>query len=162
MAGIYFKESQKIDLSWKWILFIALYVLMFWALIQQFSEVFDLTAIIAIGLSICLIVFFNIIIIIMKLETVIDEVKISYCYKPFHIKPREIKWGEISDFYVRYYKPLKEYGGYGIQRHFKNGRAFNVSGKYGLQLILKDGKKILIGTQKPKELEMLIAKLKRG
>ena len=160
MAGIYFKESQKIDLNWKWLIFISLYGIMFWALLQQFFEVFDLIAIITISLSICLIVFFNIIIIIMKLETVIDEAKISYCYKPFHIKPREIKRSEISEFYVRYYKPLKEYGGYGIQRHFKNGRAFNVSGKYGLQLILKDGKKILIGTQKPKELEMVIDKLK--
>lgn len=160
MVGIYFKETQRFNLSWKWMLFIAIYALMFWALIQQFAEVVDLTAIITISLSLCLIIFFNIVIVIMKLETLIDENKVTYQFKPFHNKPREIKWDEISEFFIRDYKPVKEYGGYGIQRRIKAGRAFTVSGKKGLQLILKDGKKILIGTHKPKELEMLIDKLK--
>ena len=160
MAGIYFKESQKIDLSWKWIFFIGLYVLMFWALIDQFSKEIDITAVSSIIFSLCLIIFFNIVIVIMKLDTEIDEAKISYRYKPFHVKPRIIYWDEISDFYTRDYKPLKEYGGHGLQRKLKYGRAFTVSGKKGLQLILKSGKKILIGTHKPKELEMVIDKLK--
>ena len=162
MAGIYFKETQRFNLSWKWIFFIAIYALMFWALIQQFSENFDLAAIISIIFSLCIIIFFNIVIIIMKLETLIDENIVSYQFKPFHIKPREIKWNKISEFYIRDYKPIKEYGGYGIQRRMKSGRAFIVSGNKGVQLLLKDGKKILIGTQKPKELEMIIEKLKRG
>jgi len=160
MAGIHFKESQKINLSWRWIFFIGLYALMFWALIQQFEEEIDISAIASIIFSLCLIILFNIIIIIMKLETEIDDSKISFRYKPFHVKPRIIYWDEISDFYIRYYKPLKEFGGYGIQRNIKNGKSFTVSGRDGLQLLLKDKRKILIGTQKPKELEMIIEKLK--
>ncbi len=160
MAGIYFKESQRIDLSWKWIFFIGLYVLMFWALLEQFSIETDIPAVSSIIFSLCLIIFFNIVVIIMRLDIEIDESKITYRYKPFHVKPRIIYWDDVSDFYIRYYKPFKEYGGHGLQRHFKNGKAFTVSGKNGLQLILKDGKKILIGTHKSKELEMVIDKIK--
>ncbi len=160
MAGIHFKESQKIDLSWKWLFFICLYGLMFWALSEQFSKETDIPAVSSIIFSLCLIILFNIVVIIMRLDIEIDEAKITYRYKPFHVKPRIIYWDDILDFYIRYYKPFKEYGGHGLQRHFKNGKAFTVSGKNGLQLILKDGKKILIGTHKPKELAMIIDKLK--
>ena len=156
MAGIHFKESQKIDLSWKWIFFIGLYILMLWALIEQFSNEIDITAVSSIIFSLCLIIFFNIVIVIMKLDTEIDEAKISYRYKPFHVKPRIIYWEDVSEYYTRDYKPMKEYGGHGLQRKLKYGRAFTVSGKKGLQLILKSGKKILIGTHKPKELERVI------
>jgi hypothetical protein len=96
----------------------------------------------------------------MRLDVDIDEVKITYRYKPFHVKPRIIYWDDVSDFYVRNYKPMREYGGHGLQRKMKYGRAFTVSGKNGLQLILKDGKKILFGTQKPQELERIIGKMK--
>jgi uncharacterized protein with PQ loop repeat len=160
MPGIYFKESQKISLSWKWIIFIALYVLMFWALIQQFKEEMDVSAVASIIFSLCLIFLFNIIIIIMKLETEIDESKISIRYKPFHVKPRVYYWEDISSFYIRHFKPLKEYGGHGIQRKMKYGRSFTVSGKNGMQLIFEDGKRILIGTQKPKELKRILEKIK--
>jgi len=43
---------------------------------------------------------------------------------------------------------------------FGKGRALNMSGNMGLQLELKDGKKLLIGTQKFEELEQLLQKIK--
>lgn len=159
--GVYFKESQHINLSWKWIFFIGLYALIFWAMVEQFSETIDLIAVTSIIFSLLIIVIFNVIVVIMKLDTDIDETKISYQYKPFHIKPREVLWSEVSEFYTRDYKPIREYGGHGIQRRIRKGRSFTVSGNKGLQLILKDGRKILIGTNKPKELEMVIEKVKK-
>lgn len=160
MAYIYFKETQKLNLRWKWIFFIALYIIMFWALYYQMNEKFDFSAVISITFSLCMIFLLNIVVITMKLETEIDESRIIYRYKPFHLKPKIIYWNEVSDFYIRIYKPYKEYGGYGLQRKMKYGRAFTVSGKTGLQLLFKDGKKILIGTQKPKEIEMIVGKIK--
>ncbi len=41
-------------------------------------------------------------------------------------------------------------------RYGPKGTAYNVSGKIGLQLELKNGKKILIGTRKPEEIENLL------
>lgn len=160
MAGLYFKESQKANLGWRWIFFIGLYILMFWALIQQFGEEVDISAIASIIFSLCLIILFNIIIIIMRLETEINEKEIRIRYKPFHVKPRIFRWDEVSKFYLRDFKPIREYGGHGIQRKLKYGKSFTVSGTKGLQLILKDGKKILVGTHKPKKLQMTIEKIK--
>jgi hypothetical protein len=160
MVSLYFKELQKVNLTWKWIFFIGLYVLMLWALVEQFKVNGDIPATISILFSLIILMLFNCIVIVMRLDTKIDETGISYRFKPFHSKPREIRWDVIADFYLRDYKPLREFGGYGIQRRRGKGRAFTISGNKGLQLVLKDGKKILIGTQKPKELKLLIDKLK--
>lgn len=160
MANLHFKESQKNKLTWYSIFFICLYGLMFWALYDILKEEEDVAAMVSIVFSICLIVFFHIVVIIMRLDVEIDEAKITYRFKPFHVKPRIIYWEDVSDFYIRDYRPVMEYGGHGLKRKMKYGKSFTVSGKKGLQLILKDGKKILFGTQKPQELERIVGKLK--
>jgi hypothetical protein len=53
---------------------------------------------------------------------------------------------EIQRYEIRKYSPLLDYGGWGIKKRFKWGRAYNVSGNIGLQLYLKTGKKVLFGT----------------
>ena len=161
MAGTHFKETQDINLGWRWIFFIGMYVLMCWALVEQFRNALDVTAIISIIFSLVILIIFNVIVLIMSLETEIDDFTLSYRYKPFHAKPKEISWDNVSEFYLRNYKPFREFGGHGIQRRHRRGRSYTISGTTGLQVILKDGKKILVGTQKPKELLMIIEKLKK-
>ncbi len=164
MAKIYFSENQKVNLGWKWIFFISLYVALIWALLENTNPDSnsnpDLQAVIAISFSMVAIVIFNVLTVLMHLETTIDENKISVRFKPFHRKPKSFRWDEIEDFYIRYYKPVRDYGSYGIQRNIKHGLAYIVSGKYGLQLLLKSGKKVLIGTQKIKELERIVDLIK--
>jgi hypothetical protein len=160
MAGIYFKESQKFKMTWIWALFICLYSVMFWSFRALLTEELEFVALATMIISLCMIVILNVVVIIMRLDVEIDEAKITYRYKPFHVKPRIIYWEDVSDFYTRDYRPLREYGGHGLKRKMKYGKSFTVSGKKGLQLILKDGKKILFGTQKPQELERIIGKLK--
>jgi hypothetical protein len=58
----------------------------------------------------------------------------------------------VSEYYARVYRPILEYGGWGIRCGFKGARAYNVSGNKGVQLILQNGKRLLIGSQKPDEL----------
>ncbi len=98
------------------------------------------------------------------LITKIDEKGIYYRYKPFHKKYRNIKWDEIDKCYIRIYRPMMEYGGYGYRTAFnkKHGKAFNVRGKIGLQLELKNGDKILLGTQKSDELKSFLNKIKKS
>ena len=56
---------------------------------------------------------------------------------------------EIDRFEIREYKPIKEYGGWGMKQGKKGvGKAYSVSGNIGLQLYLTNGKKVLIGTQR--------------
>ena len=66
----------------------------------------------------------------------------------------------MSKCYVREYSPIAEYGGWGLRGgFFGKGSALNVSGNKGLQLELKNNKKILIGTNKPKELSETLSKI---
>jgi hypothetical protein len=53
---------------------------------------------------------------------------------------------------VREYSPIKEYGGWGIRVSKWNGRAYNAFGNQGVQLELKTGALVLIGSQRPQEL----------
>ncbi len=90
----------------------------------------------------------------------IVEVKsdgISVRYSPFMLK-RFIAWSELLTYEVREYHPIAEYGGWGIKYSYKYGRAYNVSGNLGVQLVLKDEKQILIGSLRPDELQMAIDK----
>ena len=90
-----------------------------------------------------------------KMETEITDTGIKYRFFPFQIAFREISWEDVQSAEIRTYKPLKEYGGWGI-RYGKNGRAINVNGNQGLQLVLKNGKRLLLGTGKADELSILL------
>ncbi len=96
----------------------------------------------------------------IKLKTSIDEIGIHYKFTPFHFSRKTIRWNEIEKCFVRTYNPIKEYGGWGYRTSFgkKKGSAFNVKGNLGIQLELKSGKKLLIGTQKEIEVRETISR----
>jgi len=91
--------------------------------------------------------FFN-----LKLKTRIDEKGVYFQFYPVHFSSRLISWDEISTCYIRRYNAIFEYGGWGFRIGItkKIGRAYSVQGNIGLQIELKNGKKILIGTKKKK------------
>lgn len=59
---------------------------------------------------------------------------------------------EIETAEVREYSPLREYGGWGV-RSGPGGKAYNAYGNRGLQLVVRGGRRVLIGSQRPEELE---------
>lgn len=89
---------------------------------------------------------------LMKLETQIYSDQIRYKFSPFKRKWQIIYKQDIRSYTIREYKAFKEYGGRG-HRYGKSGRAMTLGGKSGLQLIMNGDEKILIGTQKPEEME---------
>lgn len=98
----------------------------------------------------------------MSLKTRIDEKEIQFSFKPF-LRNRSYKWNELSKVWVRKYKPISEFGGWGFKGGRlwgNNGRAYNVWGDKGLQLELKNGKRILVGTQNHNELVIFLKRLK--
>ncbi len=50
-----------------------------------------------------------------KLTTLYDEKGITYQFFPFQWKFKHIAWSDIEKAYIRKYKPLLEYGGWGHQ-----------------------------------------------
>jgi hypothetical protein len=101
-----------------------------------------------------------------RLEVYLNNDGIFYRFLPFIFNFKNIKLAEIETYNFRKYSPIFEYGGWGIRYAFKNGWAFNVSGNMGLQIVKKDKKRILFGTQKPNEffmaLDSLIKNRKQG
>lgn len=84
----------------------------------------------------------------MKFELKIYNDRIQYRFFPMVFRYRTILPTEIGRFEIRKYKPIVDYGGWGVRRRFKWGRAYTVSGNIGLQIYLANGKKILFGTQR--------------
>jgi hypothetical protein len=90
-----------------------------------------------------------------RLEVRVDDEAVHIRFRPFHLRGRRIALGEIAEAKARTYRPLAEYGGWGIRYGF-SGMAYNVSGDEGVQLSLKNGKRILLGSQRSRELEAAI------
>ncbi|MBM7615756.1 DUF6141 family protein [Alkaliphilus hydrothermalis] len=84
----------------------------------------------------------------LNLTTEVRNDGIYYKFSPMHIKWQRISFEEIEGCEVKKYRPFREYGGYGI-RYTLKGKAYNVSGVMGIQLLLRNGKRVLIGTQEP-------------
>lgn len=162
---IQFKEKQKFTQWWFWLLIIGITCLFLFGLYQQLilkipfgdNPTSDSTLVLISLIPILIIILF----LISKLETEINELGVSYKFYPFHLSKKTIPWESIDKAYIRKYNPITEYGGWGFRLGlFGKGRALNMSGNMGLQLELKDGKKLLIGTQKFEELEQLLQKIK--
>ena len=161
---ILFSESQKFRQLWIWIALLAAEGIMLWGVAQQivFHHPFgskpapDGMLIAASLIPAAIIILFASI----RLDTSVSGSDISYRFFPFHLKPRSIAWDTIANAYVRRYSPLSEYGGWGIRYGLGGkGKAFNISGNRGLQLVMKNGKKILIGTGRAEELDAVISQL---
>ena len=75
---------------------------------------------------------------------------------------RRIGFSEIVGLEIRRYDPLLEYGGWGVRLGPK-GSAYMTSGNEGVQLRLRKGLPVLIGSRNPHELEAAIrAGVERG
>ena len=77
----------------------------------------------------------------------------------FPLVNRHIPLDQITRWEARTYRPILEYGGWGIRCGWK-GMAYNVSGNQGVQLELANGKRILIGSQRAEELAKAIGEAK--
>lgn len=151
-----FQEKQLFNNKWHIVLFsiiiclsIGSTILLF---IQQKGHFFVL---LPSGLSFVLILalWFS-----MQLKTRIDIHGIHYQYLPFHLKERHLDWNELQAVEIKGYRPLQDYGGWGIRfgGFDFNNILLNVAGKKGIYVQLKSGRRIMIGTQKPYEAEQAL------
>jgi len=95
--------------------------------------------------------------VLVRLKTRYDAQGIHIVFLPF-IWKKFISWEEIGSAYLRTYS-LSDFGGWGF-RIGKEGKAYTTKGNHGLQLIFKNGSKILIGTQEPDKIQEIINQYK--
>jgi len=93
---------------------------------------------------------------LVRLKTTIDDRGITYKYTPVHLNHKTVPWASIQCCYVKKYNALTEFGGWGYKYGRKGLKAMTIKGNKGIYLEMKNGNKLLIGTQKPIEVRQTI------
>jgi hypothetical protein len=147
-----FKETQRFTQWWLWLILLGSWGSMVFAIFMDPPQTLGgqfVVGILAISLPT---LFWQI-----RLITQITTEGIYVRFIPFHFKSQFYSWDAIESAQVRTYNPLLEYGGWGIKYGFNGqGKVYNIAGNQGLQLVFKSGEKILIGTQKPEEIQAAV------
>ena len=97
-----------------------------------------------------------------KLTTRVGDTTLHVGLWPIHRRPKEIDLLRVAEVEACSYRPLRDYGGWGVRRG-RNGTAYNVSGDRGVRITDTDGETLLIGSQRADELaEAIEAARKRA
>ncbi len=147
-------ESQRFNQWWMWAILILVAGITIWGSIQQLvfgipfgnnpapdgvMGAMNLIPIILIGLFL-----------VMQLRTTLSEHGVEMYFFPFIRK--QWAWSEVESYEVKAYSPIADYGGWGFRWNGKT-MVYSVGGNHGLELRLKNGKSVLIGTQQPDEMK---------
>ena len=151
----FYREIQRFRQLWLWILILSIAAITLWGMIQQLflGKPFGNNPAPDIVLVIIVVIFgfgFPYVFYKMNLTTEVRSDGIYYRFFPFHFSFHKIKLEDLVKYEARTYNPIRDYGGWGI-RWGSKGKAYNVSGKRGVNLEFSDGKQLLIGSQKPEE-----------
>ena len=160
-----FQEVQRFTQRWVWILLmiimLGLVIIFGYGFIEQLvfgipwgdRPVSDST-LLMIGTAIIL--FTVSMIYLFYSLRLITEIRKDGVYIRFYpFRSKIIPYKAITTCEARTYKPLAEYGGWGI-KYGRSGWAYNIYGDRGVQLVLDDQKRILIGSQRADELAIAI------
>ncbi|WP_406656987.1 DUF6141 family protein [Methanolobus sp. ZRKC2] len=159
---IFFREQQKFDQLWLWLLVLLPVAIVWYGAIQQlvFGEAFGNNPTSDNGVLFLLVIFGVLLPVFMLSIRLITEVRSSGLYirfYPFHLSFKKYQFESIKSYEVCQYNPLRDYGGWGI-RFGPKGRAYNVSGNKGVLLEFRNGKKLMVGSQNPDELAAAISR----
>ncbi|MCF6308504.1 MAG: phosphoethanolamine transferase domain-containing protein [Flavobacteriaceae bacterium] len=153
-----FKETQKFTQWWLWVLMIGIGMIPVIGIYKQLiiDEEFGSKPMSDVGLMVfsvfiyLLIAFFY----FLQLKTKITSEEISFTFYP--LASKKVKWKDISEAKVVNYGFV---GGWGIRLWTPYGTVYNIKGKIGLAIELKNGSKFLIGTQKETELKNVLKEI---
>jgi len=95
-----------------------------------------------------------------KLHTELAADGVRVRFAPMQSEWRFTPWAQVQRAYVRTYAPMREYGGWGMRTFGGESEAYNAWGNQGLQLILANGERLLIGTQQPAAIQRILSDLR--
>jgi hypothetical protein len=155
---IYFREVQRFRQPWYWAIQIPALAALAYILFRQLvlgkpvgNHPASNTSLAIIALTLALFVVWFI---KLELITEVRDHELEIRFRWLFVQ-RVIPQAEIQHFEARTYRPIREYGGWGVRRGAA-GMAYNVSGNRGVDLRLTDGKSLLIGSQRPEEFALAL------
>ncbi|HEY83004.1 MAG TPA: hypothetical protein G4O01_06955 [Dehalococcoidia bacterium] len=155
-SRLLYREVQYFRQLWIWALVLASSLISIWGVVWQIilgrpfgdNPAPDVVLIIiAVVIGLGLPIFFY----VANLTTEVRDDGVYFRFFPLHLSFRRIGLEDISGFAAQTYRPIRDYGGWGI-RYGRGGKAYNVSGNRGVQLELANGGRILLGSQHPEEM----------
>jgi hypothetical protein len=128
-----YREVQRFHQWWIWILLVSIALLML---------VLGPVSVVGLALVGCVAAFMY----SLRLTTEVRNDGIYVKMWPLHQTVRRISWSDVEAYEPRRYKPLREFGGWGI-RLAPGKIAYSVSGNQGVWIQRTNGRDILVGSQ---------------
>ena len=91
----------------------------------------------------------------LKLVTEVRDSGLYVCFV-WLWPERTIPWDEIRSVEIRTYRPIRDFGGWGV-RWAARGIVYHARGNRGARMVLASGERVLVGSQRPAELARAIA-----
>ena len=164
--GVLFREVQRFRQIWLWALLLSMcaaataaFCYDCWRQLggRRPEEHLRSPSLLFIGLAVVTVTAAaNLLLLVARLETEVRPGEVFVRFFPFHLKRLRLAVGEIASVEARDYRPIAEFGGWGIRYGWRGGKAYNVRGNRGVQLVFVDGKKLLIGSQRADEMARAI------
>jgi hypothetical protein len=162
---VVFREVQRFAQWWIWLIVIAVAGIAWVTVIMQlflgdpfgeylFRDTVVLVIWVLVGILLPLLFVFASLIVEVRRDA------LHYRFVPFHRSFHRIDYVDIELCEARTYHPIREYGGWGI-RWSRGGKAYNVKGDRGVQLVFTDGRRLLFGSQQADELASAINEAKK-
>lgn len=160
-----FREVQKMNQIWIWLIIAISIVLSWYGAYQQLllGKPFGenpapdwIILLLLLVFGILFPVFFHSI----KLVTEVRTDGLYIRFYPFHRSFKTFPFETIQNYDVRTYNPIRDYGGWGIRYGLK-GKAYTTAGNRGVLFEFVDGKKVkklMVGSQVPEKLSEIIKK----
>jgi hypothetical protein len=159
-----FHEEQQCRQGWVWLIVLAVAGLTWWTFIRQVvlghpigeEPLPDWVAwlvllIIGVGLPL----------LFLRLRLIVDVTAEQVVIRFSPLSRRVIPIADIEAANARTYDPIKEYGGWGIKGWSRRSMAYNMSGNRGVELTLRDGRRVMLGSQRADELAQVIERQRK-
>ena len=154
----HFREVQRFRQPWLWAVLLSGLAFLGFAIYSQVVERQPLgnhpasdSHLLLIGvLYLLMVAWFALIALVTEVYDDFIRVQMLWMWVPKRIPFRDIKTAQAVT-----YRPILEYGGWGIRRG-TNGWAYNISGNRGVRLQYQNGKTFLIGSRRAEELALAI------
>lgn len=149
-----FRERQHFTQVWLWALLLLIAGVAWWGAVQQLllgipfgnrPATDEGMAVIALVFGLLFPLFFA----VLSLTVEVRADGIAYRFFPVHLGFRVIPVTEIERLEACTYRPMREFGGWGIRRGSGGWRAYTTGGDRGVRVYLRDGRKVLFGSRDP-------------
>lgn len=156
---VLFTEKQRFNQWWVWAIIVVSTIVplvIMYRELEAGGQPVDPYKFVINNLTLVVVLFLSVVLfLLLRLSTVVKSDTISIVYFPLVWKT--IRLSDIADMEVINYGFV---GGWGVRWFTQYGTVYNVRGNKGLYINLKNSKQLVIGTQKPEELQKAVEKLK--